>query len=786
MKLRHFITVILLISTHLFSNAQNFTISGYVKDQSSDEDLIGANIVIKELNKGTVANKYGFYSITIPKGKYQIEFSFISYKTELKSIDLNKNIQLNILLQPESYVTDEVLVSAERTDENVTNKAMSVIKMPVERIKELPVLFGEVDILKTIQLLPGVQSGGEGSAGFYVRGGGPDQNLILLDDAVVYNASHLMGFMSVFNADAINDVKLIKGGMPAEYGGRLSSVLDISMKNGNNKKYHAKGGIGIISSRLTLEGPLIKNKASFLISGRRTYADLLLKPFAKEGSDLKGFGYYFYDLNLKVNYKFSDKNRLYLSGYFGRDIFKIERPDSGLKLSIPWGNATGSLRWNHLFNEKFFINTTLVYTDYNFEFNGEQQDFEFKLYSGLRDFNLKSDYNYLGWIRHDLKFGLNLTNHTFTPSSVTAKIGSTQYDSGKILKQYANQYALYIGDNFDLSENLSIYGGIRGTYFQQIGPYDRYIKNDFGENTDTLTFKTGEEIVNYKYLEPRFSVRYVINKSSSLKGSYTQNYQYVHLANVASASLPTDLWVSSSSVVQPQFSQQTALGYFRNFLNNSVETSVELYYKTMDHMIAYKNGAQPSDDSNDNPDNNFTFGQGESYGLELFVNKKVGNFTGWIGYTWSITNRQFDDINFGQWYSAKYDRRHDLSVLTSYRFNKKWSASAVFVFATGNTMTMPVSRYFVDGRLVTEYGDRNSYRMNNFHRLDLSVTLKGKQTKKFKSYWNFSIYNAYNRANPYFIYFEEQGSLFEGDLKITPYQVSLFPILPSISWNFEF
>lgn len=786
MKKHIFYILSFLLLLNNIASAQKYTISGYVKDASSNEDLIGANIVIKELNIGAVTNKYGFYSLTVPKGNYQVEYSFISFKTVSKKIELNKNIKINIQMELDSYVTDEVIVSGERTDENIKSKEMSVIKMPVERIKELPVIFGEVDILKTIQLLPGVQSGGEGSSGFYVRGGGPDQNLILLDEAVVYNASHLMGFMSVFNADAINDVTLIKGGMPAEYGGRLSSVLDITMKNGNSKSHHAKGGIGVISSRLTLEGPIVKNKSSFLISGRRTYADILMKPFAKKGSQMEGFGYYFYDLNLKANYQFSDKDRLYLSGYFGRDVFEIDRESSDLKLSIPWGNTTASLRWNHLFNEKFFMNTTLVYSDYNFEFNGEQQDFEFKLFSGLRDYNAKVDLNYLGYARHDIKFGANFTFHTFTPTSVTAKIGSSNYDSGKIIKQYANEYAVYIGDNFDLTENLSIYGGLRGTYFQQIGPYDRYVKNDFGENTDTISYKNGEEIVNYKYLEPRLSMRYVINNKSSVKASYTQNYQYVHLANVASASLPTDLWVSSSTIVEPQFSIQYALGYFRNFLDNKLETSVEIYYKTMDNMIAYKDGAQPSDDANDNPDNNFTFGKGESYGAEFFINKKVGKFTGWIGYTWSVTDRQFDDINHGAWYPAKYDRRHDLSVLASYQFNKRWSASAVFVFSTGNSMTMPVSRYFINGQLVTEYGDRNSYRMADYHRLDLSITLKGKQTKKFRSFWNLSIYNVYNRSNPYFIYFDQDGSLYDGNLQITPYQVSLFPILPSLSWNFEF
>ncbi len=766
--------------------AQNYTISGYVRDASSNEELIGASVVIKGKQMGVITNKYGFYSITLAKGNVELEISYLGFKTIVKKLILDKDINLNVKLEADSYTTQEVVVSAQKTDENVRSKELSIVKMPIERIKELPVIFGETDILKSIQLLPGVQSGGEGSAGFYVRGGGPDQNLILLDEAVVYNASHLMGFMSVFNSDAVSDIKLTKGGMPAEYGGRLSSVLDISMRNGNSNSYHAQGGIGLISSRLTLEGPIVKEKSSFLISGRRTYADMLLKPFAKEGSKMEGFGYYFYDLNLKAGYRFSDKDRLYLSGYFGRDVFDITRTRNELKLSIPWGNATASLRWNHLFSDKFFSNITLVFSDYDFTFNGKQKDFEFNLYSGLRDYNLKGDYNYLRWVRHDIKFGFNVTNHTFTPTTVSAQIGDNEYDSGKILKQYANEYAFYLGDNFDVTEKLSIYGGIRWTYFHQLGPFSRYVKNELGENTDTIDYKSGEEIVNYNYWEPRVSVRYIINSKSSIKASVTQNYQYVHLANVASASLPTDLWVSSSTIVKPQSAIQYAIGYFRNFLDNSFETSVEVYYKSMDHMLAYKDGAQPNDDGNDNPDNNFTFGKGQSYGLELFINKKIGKFTGWIGYTWSKTDRQFDDINNGAWFPAKYDRRHDLSVLATYQLNKRWSFSAVFVYATGDAMTMPVSRYFIDGRLVTEYGPRNSFRMPAYHRMDLSITLKAKETKRFKSYWNLSIYNLYNRSNPYFIYFQEEGNIYEGNLKITPYQVSLFPILPSISWNFEF
>ena len=781
-----FINIIFLVFfLSSFVNAQKYTLSGYIKDKASREDLIGVNIVVKELKIGTISNRYGFYSITLPKGNYTIEFSFLGYKTQTEKIHLTKSIKKNILFEEASYMTKEVVISSERTDQNIKGKEMSVIKMPVERIKEVPVLFGETDVLKTLQLLPGVQSGGEGDVGLYVRGGGPDQNLIMLDESVVYNASHLMGFVSVFNADAINDVKLIKGGMPAEYGGRLSSVLDISMKNGNNQSYHLKGGLGVVSARLTAEGPIVKGKSSFLISGRRTFVDALMKPFTK-GTRMNGFGYYFYDLNFKSNYLISDKNRIYLSAYLGKDIFSIVKENRGLSLNIPWGNAIASVRWNHLFSDKFFMNATLAYSQYDFSFRGEQKNFEFILTSGLQDWNTKVDFNYLAWVRHDIKFGINQTFHTFHPSSATAKIGETNYDSGKTIDQYANELAAYLGDNFDLTEKLSIYGGIRATFFQQLGPYMRFVKNNIGETIDTISYRWGEEIVHYAYLEPRFSTRYVINDKMSLKASYTQNYQYVHLANIASMSLPTDLWVSSSTLVKPQFSTQYAIGFFNNFFKDKLETSVETYYKKMDHMIAYKDGAQPDDNMQDNPDNNFTFGQGKSYGIEFFINKKLGKFTGWIGYTWSVTNRQFDEINKGEWYPAKYDRRHDLSIVSSYHLNKRWSFSATFVYATGNAMTMPISRYFIGGKMITEYGARNSYRMNPYHRLDISVTLKGKQNKRFKSYWNFSVYNVYNRQNPYFIYFGQEGSLYDGNLKITPYQVSLFPVIPSISWNFEF
>lgn len=757
-----------------------------MKDKVSGEDLIGANVYIKEIYKGTISNFYGFYSLTLPKGNYSIIVSFLGYQIFEKEIVLDKNLTLNFNLDRQNITTKEVTIFGEGLDKNVKSAEMSTIYLPVEAVKSLPAFMGEVDILKIIQLLPGVQSAGEGSTGFYVRGGGPDQNLILLDGATVYNASHLFGFFSIFNADAIKNVNLIKGGMPANYGGRLSSVLDISMKEGNNHNFEVDGGIGVISSRLTVQGPIINDTSSFIISARRTYIDVLINPFIKKTAQAKGSGYYFYDLNAKVNYRFSDKDRIFLSGYFGRDVFTFKNKDAGFNVTIPWGNATTSLRWNHVFNNKLFSNATAIYSDYQFEFAAEQADFEFKLFSGITDINLKLDFTYIQSIRHNFKFGTNYTYHTFTPSGVTGRIGETVLDAGKIKNQYANELAFYVNDEFDLTEKLKLIAGFRFTYYNQIGPFDRYIKNDDWITTDTIVYKKGEKIVDYLKPEPRLSLRYILKENSSIKFSFTQNYQYVHLASVSSATLPTDLWVPSTSIVKPQFGIQYAIGYFKNFDENMFESSVELYYKKLENLIEYKDGATPDEDVGDNSDNNFTFGDGESYGLEFFLKKRFGTFTGWVGYTLAKTTRTFAEINSGETFPTKYDRRHDLSIITTNKLNEKWSVSFIFIYATGNALTLPVSRYLMEGQINYVYGKRNSYRMDAYHRADISVEYISKKTDKYVSSWNFSIYNLYNRMNPYFIYFDNEGSIEELTWKTSAKQVSLFPILPSVAWNFKF
>ena len=768
------------VSISVFAQ-EKYTISGYVKEAETGEYLIGASVYIQENMQGVSTNQYGFYSLTVDEGSYTLDISFLGLKSIQQKINLTEDKRINVSLINASILTDEVIVEAEAPDQNVESTNMSQVKVDVKTIKELPAFMGEVDVLKTIQLLPGVQSSGEGSSGFYVRGGGPDQNLILLDEATVYNASHLFGFFSVFNADAIKDINLIKGGMPAQYGGRLASVLDISMKEGNSRTYEVDGGIGLISSRMTLQGPIKKDTSSFILSGRRTYIDVLVNPLINDTSAFKGTGYYFYDLTSKVNYRISDKDRIFLSGYFGRDVFTFRNKKRGFAFDIPWGNATASMRWNHLFNDRLFVNTSVIFSDYNFSFSAEQNDFEFKLSSGITDWNTKVDFSYLPNYRHTIKFGSHFTYHTFVPGSVSGRSGEVSFEPDQIYKQYSNEGAVYFSDDVEVNDNIKIHAGLRYSSFQHGGPVTvrNYLKNEI----------TGDTSNHHRHLEPRLSLRYKLNKTSSLKSSYSQNYQYIHLASVSSVSLPTDLWIPSSKIIKPQYGRQFALGYFKNLFDNKWEMSVEAYHKKMENLIEYREGVFPEDNTNSNQDDAFTFGNGESYGIEFFIKKRLGKTTGWVGYTLSKTDRFFDKLNNGELFPAKYDRTHDISFTASHELNDQWVISAVFVYATGNTLTPVKDRYVFDGNFYSQYGERNSYRMPAYHRMDVSATYsRNKPNKKFNSSWNFSIYNLYNRANPYFIYFdvEGEGSLNEGDFQAQAYQISLFPILPSITWNFNF
>ncbi len=779
------IALLLQLAGCLSGAAQKVTISGFVKDSLTGETLQGANVAVDGSSKGVTSNSYGFFSLTLEKGEYLIAVSFVGYQTKLLALKADASRQTEVRLVPASFYNASVTVVGRRKESNVQSAQMGKVDLTMDRIKQIPAFMGEVDILKALQLLPGVRNAGEGNAGLYVRGGGPDQNLIILDDAVVYNTGHLFGFFSVFNGDAIKNVSLIKGGMPAQYGGRLSSVVDVTMKDGNNEKFEGEGGIGTIASRIALQGPIQKGKSSFLLAARRTYIDALVQPFISKDANLYGSGYYFYDINAKMNFRLSTKDRLFLSGYFGRDVFDFNNKQRQFNTSIPWGNSTATVRWNHIFSKKIFANTTLVYNDYKFKFDAAQNDFRIILSSGIKDLNGKIDFDFFPIPEHKVKFGAQYTYHTFLPNQLSGRQGSTEFNPNNTEKKYAREYAIYIQDDWDVSEKIKLNYGIRASGFNQVGPYTLFESDINGNHTDSTYYASGKKVKHYGGIEPRFTMRYALDSNSSLKLAVTRNLQYIHLATNSGTTMPTDLWVPSTYRVQPQDGMQYAVGYFRNFKDNICETSVELYYKTMQHQIEYKEGYTPS--LND-PELDFTFGKGWSYGAEFFINKTKGRLTGWIGYTLSWIWRSFDSLNNGQKYPAKYDRRHDLSVVANYNLSPKWKFGGVFVYGSGNAATFPERFYIMSGVLTQEYSRINAYRLEAYHRLDLSATYVPHpfSSKKFKSSWVFSIYNTYCRLNPYFVYFDQEGDPLQGTQTIKAYKVAIFPIIPSITWNFKF
>ena len=779
--------LLLIFSSSISLAAQNkFTISGYVKDAANGEALIGANVFVKETRGGAAVNTYGFYSLTLPADTYTVNFMYLGYETHSQTIYLDKHISLNIDLKRENKTMQKVEIVSDRAADNTQSSRMSSISLTIDEIKKLPTFGGEVDIIRVMTLMPGVQSGGEGNSGFYVRGGGPDQNLILLDGVPVYNPTHLFGFFSVFNGDAIRNAEIIKGGMPAQYGGRLSSVLDITTKEGNNKKFEVEGGIGLIASRITIQGPIVKNKLSFIVSGRRTYADLLAKPFMKN-SNFKGSGYHFYDLNAKLNWVIGPKDQIYISGYYGKDKFSFKNPESSFNAGMDWANATASIRWNHVYSPKLFSNLTLLFTDYSFGFSGEQTEFTFKLNSGVRDYGFRLDYNYYPSPKHLVRFGAEYTDHTYKPSNVTFESQLGNMVLPQPLDYHTNEAAVYISDDWEISKRWKVNFGARASYFAFLGDYTRYKTDAYGQTVDTITYKPWEMIKDYFRGEPRVSGRFLINENMYIKASYAMNYQYVQLASRATVSLPLDVWLPATEQIKPQFSQQVALGYFLNFKQNMFETSVELYYKPMRNLVEFQDGADPAQSINDNIDNTLVQGNGESYGAEFFIRKSKGKLNGWIGYTLAWTNRRFPMLNEGKAFPAKFDRRHDLSLVVNYDLNYRWQFSGVFVYSSGNTLTMPAALHFSEGNLITEFGPRNGYRFPSYHRMDLSITyVTSKPDKRFKSSINLSVYNTYSRQNPFFIYYTQEGNLNDGDFKIRAKQVAVFPIIPSITWNFKY
>lgn len=759
--------------------AELLTVSGYVKDAASGEALVGATVLVKEINTGTSSNQYGFYSLSLKNAKYLLEFRYLGYRTVQKTIELNQDIKLNIDLLPEEKQIDEVVVSAERPDVNVKKAEMSVSKLEMRTIKRIPALMGEVDVIKAIQMLPGVQPTAEGTSGFSVRGGGMDQNLILLDEATVYNASHLMGFFSVFNNDAIRDVKLYKGDIPSNYGGRLSSVLDVRMKEGNNKKFTVTGGIGLISSRLTLEGPIGSEKTSFLISGRRTYADLFF-PLMSDSSVRKS-KLYFYDLNLKINHQFDERNRLYVSAYTGRDLFGQKgSSDAG------FGNLTGTVRWNHLISNNIFSNISAIVGRYDYSLQMKMGGSDYVWRSNMLDYTLKLDFNYFPNPNNEIKFGLSSTYHDLDPCNAyiegeRSKLGFT------LPKSYALEHGLYVSNEQKIGEKLIIKYGLRYTIFQNIGSATIYTYDKGYPNysvSDTTYYPGGKIFHTYQGPEPRLGINYIINDKASVKASYSRTIQNMQLASNSSGGMPLDVWFPVGPNIKPQKANQYAIGYFRNFADNTIETSIEGYYKQMIDVVDFKDNAQLL--MNPRLEGEIRSGTSKAYGLELLVKKNNGRLNGWISYTYSKVMRRIAEINNGIQYPSTYDKPNYINVILIYDLSKRAIFSTNWIYATGTPVTFPVGSYMIDNTYGKYYSSRNGYRMRDYHRLDLSLTVKGKERprKKWESEWVFSLYNAYGRHNDWMINFVQDT---KNDKKISAERWYLpFVFFPGITYNFKF
>ena len=768
---KYFLIAILLLTCHYIHAQDKITISGYVRDKSSGENLTGAAVSVVETKNGAITNDFGFYSITLPAGYYHLKISYIGFVAEKDSLKLTKNIRKDYLLSSSDKQLNEVTVNANSGRQQVEKTQMGKIEVSMEDVKKLPVLFGEVDILKTLQLLPGVQGGSEGTTGFYVRGGGPDQNLILLDGATVYNASHLFGFFSVFNGDAVKNFELYKGGYPANYGGRLSSVIDVNLKEGNSNTFSTEGGIGLISSRLLFQGPLIKNKCSFIISARRTYVDLFTKAYNKSQASDPTYNpipdYYFYDLNAKINYTIDSSNRLYLSGYFGRDVFGYNR--SPFNFSFDWGNATGTARWNHLFGPKLFLNSTATYTNYQYTIGSTADIFSFSVGSSIQDWALKEEFDYSPNVAHAIKFGGDFTYHTFG-------VGRFQLNSSD--------------NSLNFHNNNTLFGADEAIYASDDWQVSELLKINYGGRLSAFNYK-GSNSVNP---EPRVAARYKLGDVTSWKLSYTRMSQYVHLVSNSGASLPTDVWYPTTSIVKPQKADQIATGFTTLIFGDKITITDEVYYKWLYNQVDFKDGAQLF--LNPNLEQEFIFGKGWSYGNELLIQKSEGRLTGWIGYTLAWSYRHFDSLLAPyQTIKPKYDVRNDIKVVGIYEINKRLSFSMSFIYNTGTLTTMPIGYAAVQGidysrnNIVPVYQERDNYRMPYYMRLDLGLVWKF-HPKWGSSDLSFSIYNALNRRNPYFIYIATTYDKQPGGLTLpaqnTGQLVSLFPIIPSVTYNFKF
>ena len=753
----------------------SYTISGHIRAAETGEELIGATVYVREIGDGTVSNSYGFYSLTLAEGTYTIGYSYVGYKSKEFTLTVDQDLVRNIELEKSVAELEEVVVSAEKKNVNITSLEMGTAKLPIESIRQIPAFMGEVDIIKAIQLLPGVQSASEGSSGFSVRGGGTDQNLILLDEATVYNASHLLGFFSVFNNDAVKDVKLYKGDIPARYGGRLSSLLDVRMKDGNTREFSGSGGVGTISSRLTLEGPISKDKTSFLLAGRRTYADLFL-PLAKT-QEVRESELYFYDFNAKFNHIINDNNRIFLSGYFGRDVFANQF--AGMK----FGNRTFSFRWNHLFSKKLFSNFSLIYSAYDYELGTpEDQPNSFVWNSDLNNYGFKADFTYYANPLSTFYFGISSTYHIFNPGIAKGTGEETIFNEFKVPENYALEHGVYVMGEEKIGQHWSVKYGLRFSGFQNIGEGTVYNFSQNYEVIDSTIYERGEIYNNYFGLEPRLGVNFTIDDNNSLKASYSRTRQYLQLAKNSTAGTPLDIWFSASPNVEPQVADQFSLGFFRNFRDHTIETSVEAYYKNMQNTIDFRDHAQLL--LNPQLEGEVRTGDSWSYGLEFLVRLNEKKINGWISYTLSKTRRQIEEINDGKPYDAPYDKPHDIAVVLNYRINNAWSVGTNWVFSSGLPYTFPTGRYEILGKVLPVYSRRNEYRFDNYHRLDLSLNYKIKKPgRRWVSEWNLSFYNVYARKNTWAINFVQDS---ENPNQTYAEKTYLFSIIPAITYNFKF
>ena len=748
------------------------TLSGYVKDAASGEELIGATVIVEGTSLGASTNIYGFYSITLDKGTYNLQVNYLGYQPRVITVELQENQTMDLELSTGAKEIDLIEVTAEEEDAGVLEEAgVGTVKINVKKLETLPVFFGEKDILKSIQLLPGISAGSEGSTGLIVRGGKPDQNLILLDEATVYNPSHFLGFFSVFNSDALKDLTVYKGGIPAQYGGRASSVLDIYMKNGNKKKFGLSGGLGLISSRLTFEGPIVKDKGSFILSGRTTYLDLLLRVGDPERFRDLSLG--FWDLNLKANYSFGQKDRLFISGYAGRDNFGFG------SFGLNYGNYTVTARWNHTFNEKLFANTSFFFSDYYYGYKIGRSGEDFTIEAGIRDYALKQDYSWYANPKSTLRFGFNLTLHQFQPSQLRSSNRNIQ----SLIAEPQNglESGIYLGHEWRISDKLKAVYGLRLSMFNQIGPEDVLSFDENNNITDTTTYAPLEHIQSYYGIEPRVALTYQLNPNTSFEFGYHRIHQYLHLLSNSNAGFPNDIWVPSTQNILPEIADQVSLGVKQSLLDDKLSISLEGYYKYLQNQVDYENGADIL--LNPKIESQILNGRGWSYGGELLVQTQLGNFNGWVSYTLSKTQYQFDEINFGNPYPARQDRTHDIAIVGTYELKKRWVFSASWIYQTGNAVTFPSGKYEINGQQVSYFTERNGYRFPASHRLDLAVTFRNKPNKKFQSSFTVGVYNAYNRYNPYFIDFRPSQ---DDPNRTEAVQVSLFGIVPTVTWNFAF